>query len=288
VREAQPAARLIALGLADVKKVQYVDSLLSHLKKAGRVDYVDVITYHGYTVIPEDNYPHFLKLKELVKSYDPEIELWQGENGAPSTPKGDAVGALTKEDWSEITQAKWNLRRMVGDMLYGVDVTSIFQISDMYYGGTDHFAGLNSKGLLKARPDLSIERPKLAYYAYQNTASLFHGKVVRTNATIRHEHKGLTGGVFKREDMKYPAVVLWFANEKPADGYAPKRVSLTVPGTVIPDPVLVDLLSGNVYRLPAKNFKADGDTLLLNEIPITDSPVVITDISSLQLEKIKD
>lgn len=153
IKKEQPGSRLIALGLAGLTNVDYVETVLQHMKDRGKLSYVDAVTYHGYTYRPEDNYPLFVNLRQAVKSYDERIELWQGENGAPSTPIGVAVGALTKQDWSEITQAKWDIRRMLGDMAYEVDVTNIFQISDMYYSSADHLKGLNSKGLLKARPD---------------------------------------------------------------------------------------------------------------------------------------
>lgn len=286
VKQEQPSARIIALGLADVRKAYYVDSLLMHLKKINHMDYVDAITFHGYTVRPEDNYDHFTKLRTLVKGYNPKIELWQGENGAPSTRKGEAVGALTKEDWSETTQAKWNLRRMLGDMVYDVDVTNIFQISDMYYAGNDHLVGLNSKGLLKTRPDLSIERPKIAYRAYQNAASLFSGIVTRqSDVTVQHQHQGLVASVFKREGIKESAVVLWFAEGKPADQYQAKSASFSVSGFQLKKPVLVDLLTGDVYGISKSNYSVKGQNHTFTNIPVGDSPVVVADMSWLSVVK---
>lgn len=286
VRQEQPSAKIIALGLADVKKAYYVDSLLMHLKRVNHLDYVDAISFHGYTVRPEDNYDHFTRLRSLVKGYDPDIELWQGENGAPSTRKGEAVGALTKEDWSETTQAKWNLRRMLGDMVYDVDVTNIFQISDMYYAGNDHMAGLNSKGLLKARPDLSIERPKMAYRAYQHTASLFSGTVTRQpDLIVKHRHDGLITSVFKRDGLQESAIVLWFAEAKPVDQYHAKPVSFSISGIQLKKPVLIDLLTGEVYGISKSNYVLEGQTHTFTNIPVGDSPVVVADMSWLSIVK---
>lgn len=283
VRKEQPSSRLIALGLADVNKVLYVDSLLSALKTKNRLDFVNVITYHGYTVRPEDNYPRFEKLKTMVKGYSPEIELWQGENGAPSTKVGEAVGALTKEDWSEVTQAKWNLRRMFGDMAYGVDVTNIFQISDMYYAGTDHLVGLNSKGLLKARPDKTIERPKVAYKAFQHAASVFHGKITRLpRQQISHNDAQLMAYAYLRDGVKEPAITLWSAEGKPSEQYAPRMVAFTIEGVKFTKPVMIDLLTGKVTGVLSQNIRRVKNGYAFVNVPVTDSPMVVTDESWLR------
>ena len=75
--------------------------------------------YHGYTAAPETAYPNVEKLKAIRAKYAPHASLWQGENGAPSEMPGDGL-ALNHIAWSEITQAKWDLRRMLGDYVRGI------------------------------------------------------------------------------------------------------------------------------------------------------------------------
>ncbi len=283
VKKEQPDARIIALGLASLSRIYYVDSLLMYLKDCNKLSYANVISYHGYSARPEDSYPHIEKLFDIVNKYDSNIALWQGENGAPSTEKGKSVGALTKESWSETTQAKWDLRRMLGDMAYGVEVTNIFQISDMYYDAGDHMAGLNSKGLLKARPDKTIERPKLSYSAYQHTATLFRDEVKKTDLKMDHSHDGLWIYTFNRSNLKSPAIAFWYGKEKPLDEYLAKPISFTMadPGVKLSKLVMVNLLTGDVSKIPEENIIKVKDGYRFEAMPATDSPMVICDDSWL-------
>lgn len=277
VRKQQADARIIALGLASLSRIYYVDSLLMYLKDKNKLSYANVISYHGYSARPEDSYPHIEKLFDIVNKYDRNITLWQGENGAPSTEKGKSVGALTNESWSEITQAKWDIRRMLGDMAYGIEVTNIFQISDMYYDAGDHMAGLNSKGLLKARPDRTIERSKLSYSAYQHTATLFRDKVEKSDLTPNHSHEGLWIYAFTRTNVKSPAIAFWFANEKPQDEYPSKPITFIVDKFTanLNEVVMVNLLTGEVSQVPSKNITKVKNGYRFDSIPATDSPMVI-------------
>ncbi len=277
VKKEQPTARIIALGLASLSRIYYVDSLLMFLKDHAKLSYANVISYHGYSARPEDSYKHIEKLQDIIRRYDQSITLWQGENGAPSTEKGKSVGALTNENWSETTQAKWDVRRMLGDMAYGIEVTNIFQISDMYYDAGDHMAGLNSKGLLMARPDKTIERPKLAYSAYQHTATLFRDEVKKADIKLNHSQDGLWMHAFNRTSLKSPAMAFWFANEKPQDVYSSKLISFTAEGIDAKNVVLVNLLTGEVSEIPKKNITKVKNGYRFDSIPATDSPMVICD-----------
>lgn len=282
IKNEQPKARIIALGLAGLGRVEYVESILEILKAKGKLDHFDVLTFHGYTARPEAIYGQVTNLRNLVTTYRDDIELWQGENGAPSTPAGTAVGALSKEDWSETTQAKYTIRRMAADMGHDVDVTSTFQMSDMHYRSGDHFSGLNSKGLLKANPDNSIERPKKSYYAYQNMVSIFSGEVTRIkDLAIDKAGDELMVFAFEKAGRNGNAVLVWFADTKPQDEYPYKMVSLSLEKLSIKSPVLVDLLDGTVYKLPKKNYKKKGQKFNFNKIPVADWPMVIVDKSWL-------
>nr|MCR5162522.1 hypothetical protein [Thermoguttaceae bacterium] len=58
-----------------------------------------------------------------------------------------------------------------------------------------------------------------------------------------------------------------------------RAVTWTLENAQIADPVLVDVLTGRIYEIPAKNIQRDGETLTLTEIPVYDAPLVITDRS---------
>ncbi|WP_339925708.1 hypothetical protein [uncultured Cyclobacterium sp.] len=286
IKRIQPDAKIIALGLAGLSRTEYVKSILDILKSKDKLDQFDVLSFHGYNSVPERSYSAVAKLRELVSSFDPEIELWQGENGAPSTPKGQSVGAMTKYDWSETSQAKWVLRRMLGDMGHNVDVTSVFQISDMQYAKGDHFAGLNSKGLLKVAPDGSIERPKLSYKAFQNTVSVFSGEISKIDkAEVQKDIKDLMVFSYNKKGKKGTAITVWKGGEKPEDLMDTELVNFTITHAKIKNPVFLNLLDGTVYALNEDNYTKNGKVLLFQNIPIGDWPIVILDKDWLELVK---
>lgn len=284
IKKVQPESRIIALGLAGIGRTEFVTSILDILKAEKKLNYMDVLSYHGYSSRPEQMYPSIQKLRETLNIYNPKIELWQGENGAPSTPAGQSVGALSREDWSEITQAKWVLRRMMGDIGHDVDVVNVFTLSDLWYSGGDHLTGYNSKGLLKSNPDNTIERPKLSYYAYQHTTSLFSEKIDRIKSVlIEKDNADLMVFAYKKEKKKGNAVVFWLSEAKPSDIYPPKTISFSVSGIKIKDPVIVDLLTGKVYKLPAENISAKDKNIKVSGIPAADYPLVLVEKEWLDL-----
>ncbi|GAB3005999.1 hypothetical protein GCM10027284_24830 [Cyclobacterium sediminis] len=286
IKSIQPDSKIIALGLAGLSRTEYVKSILDILKAKNKLDQFDVLSFHGYNSVPERSYSAVAKLRELVSSFDPEIELWQGENGAPSTPKGQSVGAMTKYDWSEISQAKWVLRRMLGDMGHGVDVTSVFQISDMHYAMGDHLEGLNSKGLLKVASDGSIEKPKISYKAFQNTVSVFSGEISKIEkAEVLKEVNDLVVFSYTKKGVRGTAITVWIGGEKPEDLMDTELVNFTITHTKIKNPVFLNLMDGNVYELDEDHYAKNGKVLSFQNIPIGDWPVVILDKDWLELAK---
>ena len=279
VKSIQPNAKLIALGMASVTKLDFMKDFMAYLKQNNALDLIDILTYHGYAYNPDSSYPHIEKMRELVWSYKPGVVFMQGENGAPSTPKAITIGAMRDQDWSELTQAKWDLRRMLGDHGRGI-ATNLFTISDIHYGPGDHMLGVNTKGLLKTNPDKTIERPKMAYKAAQHVFSLFDAQLalLKTKPTtdqpsvyaFQYQHKAKSGSL----------ITLWSGEARPADTYEPKLTTVTVEGT-FKKPVLVDLISGKVSEIPKDKWKKSGNQFVFSGIPVSDYPVVLADKSTL-------
>lgn len=284
IRKVQPESRIIALGLAGLGRHEYVESILRILENENKLDQFNVLTFHGYTPVPENSYPAIAKLAEVVHRFNPEIQMWQGENGAPSTVQGESVGALRQFDWSEISQAKWVLRRMLGDMGHGVDVTNVFQISDMHYGKGDHMEGYNSKGLLKANPDGSIERPKKSYSAFQHVATLFSENIRKIDSNIQGTPEGVFVFAYEKDNQKYHAITLWNGQNKPEDDMNTEKIDFSAEGIAMKTPVVVDLMDGSVYTLPKGNYSKKGGNMNFSSIPIGDWPVVIVDKSWVKLK----
>ena len=279
VRSIQPEAKLIALGMASVTRLDFVKDFMDYLKENNGLGYVDIFTYHGYAPNPSTSYPQIEKMRELVWQYKPEIVFMQGENGAPSTPKEVTIGALRQWDWSELTQAKWDLRRMLGDHGRGI-ATNLFTISDIHYEPGDHMVGVNTKGILKTNPDKTIERPKMAYKAAQQVFSLFDdGLLLDKQVTIRSSSDTQSHFAYRQKAGNWSLVTIWQDEARPAETYAPKVTTLTLKGARFKSPVYADLITGTIYEIPAKNYKKEGDTFIFSGIPVPDYPVVLTDKS---------
>ncbi|MEB2777387.1 hypothetical protein SYJ56_18885 [Algoriphagus sp. D3-2-R+10] len=284
IRKIQPDSRIIALGLAGLRNVEYVRSILDILEKEDRLDQFDILTFHGYTARPEAIYGQVENLRTLVKSYREDIELWQGENGAPSTAVGTAVGAMSKEGWSEISQAKYVLRRMAGDMGNEIDVTSVFQISDMNYKAGDHMSGLNSKGLLQANSDNSIVKAKLSYYAYQNMATIFSGDIsVAVKVNIKTNVNEVLVYAFQSKQTKANSVAYWDAEKKPTDELSFTKVTLSnMPK--FKNPVLVNPFTGKVYEIPADSIGKGANGWDYKNMPAGDWPLLILEKNWIELQ----
>ncbi len=189
---------------------------------------------------------------------------------------------MTDQDWSELTQAKWDLRRMLGDHGRGI-ATNLFTISDIHYAAGDHMVGINSKGLLQTNPDKTIKRPKLAYKAAQHVFALFDDQL-ETLANVKLTVSGETVNAFAYRHRKNGGslVTLWSKETRPADAYAPKSTALTVEGQ-FKQPVFVDLVTGKVYEVPKEQWSKKGNTHTFTGIPVPDYPVLVGDKAALSL-----
>lgn len=277
VRSIQPDAKLIALGMASVTRLEFVKDFMDYLKENNGLQYIDIMTYHGYAPNPNTSYPQIEKMRALVWQYKPSIVFMQGENGAPSTPKEVTIGALRDYDWSELTQAKWDLRRMLGDHGRGI-ATNLFTISDIHYAPGDHMVGINTKGILKTNPDKTIDRPKMAFKAAQHVFSLFdHQLALDSSLKIKTTGTDQSYFGYKHRNKSGTVITIWQTEARPSDTYEPKPTALTIEGANFTEPVMADLITGKIYSIPKRNYKKRGNTYTFSELPIPDYPVIITD-----------
>ncbi len=277
VKSIQPNARLIALGMASVTKLDFLKEFYETLKKENALDLVDIQTYHGYSKNPDDSYPAIEKMRQLVWGYNPKVVFMQGENGAPSTAK--PIGALRDVDWTELSQAKWDLRRMLGDHGRGI-ATNLFTISDIHYTAGDHMVGVNTKGLLETNPDKTIKRPKLAYKAAQHVFSIFDAAVETQAEKPTTNQPTVAAFAYRHGSGGGSLVTLWSGEARPAEEYTPKLTTVTVTGT-FKNPVFVDLITGKVYEIPKANWSKKGDAHTFSAVLVPDYPILIADKSTL-------
>jgi hypothetical protein len=275
IRREDPEAFILGLALASVGKLETVEVFMTYLARQQKLHLLDGISFHGYPVNPDHNFDHVARIRNLVDRYAPGVVLWQGETGAPSARQPQF--ALSNRDWTELSQAKWNARRALAHIGRNIPFSQ-FQISDMYYKQTRRNT-LNTKGLLLAAPDLSIIRPKLAYYAYQHVCSLFSDGLIAEGpvADVVSSHKSLSAFLFYHALKGRHAVAVWDSDGKPSESLERLRTSVTIPSCRISNPVYVDLLSGAVYAIPGSSIASNGMQVTVEDIPLWDAPIVVTD-----------
>ncbi|MEN6535800.1 MAG: beta-galactosidase [Bryobacteraceae bacterium] len=251
----------------------------------GIAEHIDRFSYHPYQLIPEANYVDAVHcLRRLLAKYKPGVELWQGENGAPSFIGG--AGHVFEVDGTEAGQAKWLLRRILTDLSVDVELTSYFHLCDLAkYVWSNGPSGQTQKmGLL--RTDYT---PKQSFFAYQNLCALFDAQSKRADqmAIFRGAKKegtkgspGLIEGIWRTAFLrgKYALYAYWW----PGNLSRPARhddVSVALwPEGELTAPVLVDPLSGQVYTLTTSRSRG---FVNVPKLPLREYPLIITDRAAL-------
>lgn len=302
IKRHQPDARISGLSMGHID-LEYADAFFKIIHQKGKMPLFDNMAYHDYVYNPDANQGHVDELRRVLDRYAPNVKLRQGENGAPSMG-GPGRGALGDYDWTEVSQAKWNTRRMLGNLGHGIEC-SILGIIDMNYASVGSpITRLNVKGLIHSDSTRRALKPKLAYHAMQHVAAIFdqnlqqiptrptfnanvsvpagevryHKTTDRSLALYGYTHKGLKKQVF----------TLWMDESIPTNSLQTRPLTLTLLNAAIDQPVYVDILSGGVYEIPASDWKRDGNRLIIQRLPVYDSPILVADRSLIPLRQRAD
>lgn len=274
IKKVQPDATIMGFtvhGFTPGFVLKFPRAVFEILKARNKLDIVDYVTYHPYTYNPDECYSMVDELKELVHSYNPRLKLYQGESGAPSEYR--ETMALSKYEWTELSQAKWVLRRMVGD--YTRDIrSSVFTIIDLKYPHE-----INRKGIIHVNEDKTVDHPKLAYHGVKHVAGYLDDGF---NSLGRLEYKsapekGLTiAGVRKKKKSGF---LVWFDDQIPDNNLEWDEISLTIEGVNFKHPVYVEMISGKVYEMEGQSWYNRGRDVEYKKLPVWDSPVMIVERS---------
>jgi len=276
IKRIQPEAKIAGLAFASNSNQEYLDKFLKVIADQGKLDLFHWISYHCYTMRPEDAYSEksVLGLKSVIEKYSKNILLRQGENGAPSTYIPSF--ALSEIYWTEYTQAKYNMRRLLGDLGHNIE-TSVFTIIDIYYKPV-----LNTKGLIQSDPTMAAIRPKVAYYTVQNVAAVFDNNMV-INPEFKFSSaskESLSVYGYQHIPTQTPLVALWIDGQNATNSFKTTPVSITIGNMNFKEPVWVDLMTGSIYKIEKSQWSKSGSSCTFN-IPLYDSPVLITEKSFL-------
>ena len=284
IRSIIPDATLYALSIASTgeRGQKFIDTFLNTLQQQNKLDLVDDITVHGYTYNPSDVYPRYEQLREVIDTYSDRITLRQGELGCPS--ENQSIYALRNYPWTELSQAKWVVRKMMGDL--GRDIpSSYFLIIDIVYTH-DHEKLMdspkrNTKGLIKSDLDRNFVARKQSYGSYQNVTAIFNDQLRRI-ADYPHQvatDSSLSVFAYESLDQKQQAVVVWIDGQTPSNDNSKIVLDLDFPKGNFSEPVWVDLRTGSVHEIPAASISQNAGGYSFNNIPVYDSPVLIAEKS---------
>ena len=266
----------------------------------------NAVTYHAYHPNPDAVYASIPSFKAMIHAIDPGIEVRQGENGAPSLNQQHY--ALRNMWWTEERQAKWLLRRMLGDAAYRVP-TSIFTITEMHYpvsaetnlafvghrtdkppaaDSTKHFKGLLETRLYapgSPEDDRTVVRTKMGYPAMQAVTAIFDSRLepvgdpgnaagTTSACTVTGGTGPITAHAFRRADGA-AVVAVWRSGDAPGDNAAHELVDVSCPTLAFGSgPLYVDLLTRAVYRTKGV-VETSGAGSRISGLPVYDSPVLI-------------
>ena len=296
IKKVQPNAIISGLSLGHFN-YDYVDRFFKYIGERKKMMLFDNMTYHDYVYNPDANYHAVYLIRTLLDKYGgAQVKLRQGENGAPSEG-GAGRGALGDYDWTELSQAKWDTRRMLGNLGHDVEC-SIFGIVEMAYTNGP-ISRLNYKGILQSDSTKKVKRPKLAYYALQHVTAIFDNSLTRiSDLSSTHNidgageagHRYSTGTDhsvsvygYRNNSTGQHVYTVWMDAAIPTNNNPVKRLNLSFSNAQFTQPVLVDIISGSVYDIPASQWSKTGNTYRFKNIPVYDAPVLIADKSLIPL-----
>lgn len=278
IRSIQKEARIFCTA---VEFPQDYKAVLEKLKAEKSLDLGSLFIYHPYDGNPDLSYAKYTEpLRALVKSYNPAYEVMQGESGCPSQVEwGHALRYL---EWTEYAQAKWDLRRALGDSVRGIR-SNIFTMIDLQYTFM-----LQSFGMLRSNTLKEVIYRRPVYFAMQNVFSTIDCDVkaesLCTNAPVRVTYlaadpeasfnPALTTARFNRKGKTL--VFCWYSGAKPSSRLAFDRVTIALDGAFT-NPVLVEMITGRVFKIPSSAVQRSAAQTVLENIPMWDSPIMIAD-----------
>jgi hypothetical protein len=168
---------------------------------------------------------------------------------------------------------------------HGKDVPmNLFTLCELKYQAPG-MRGFNRKGLLRCNEDMTVAGPKLAYFAAQRVFAVFDDTLERIRDlpfTPRAENLAVFG--YRKIANGATIVTVWSKAAPPADSGATSPVDLTIHGVKFNDPVYADLLTGEVRAVPPDRWSAEAGAVTFQQMPIHDSPILISERSALPLE----
>ena len=273
IRAVQPTAKCFCTAVTFPKDYTCV---LEKLKKENAFDLGSYFIYHPYDANPDTSYASRVEpLRRLVKSYSGAFDVMQGEVGCPS--QLEFAHALSNIEWTEYAQAKWNLRRAIGDAARSIP-SSVFTMIDLQYTFMLQSFGLVRSNTLK---ESVYRRP--SYYAMQNVYAIFDDDTLpQSHDVVKLAGRDVACSHFKRFGQSWR--FYWFCGERPDSGLSFTPVTLEIPEK-LERPVWIDMITGRVFEIPADSISWKEGVMTFKDVPLWDSPVAVVSRSAVTLAR---
>lgn len=311
IKKIDSKAKIIGGSMAGIDP-DFAEDFLS----VGTDTLIDIISYHNYGAVPEERVYAAIELWDVINKYNPNIELWQGECGYPShSSTRDYRG---RAPWGLNIQAKWLLRQSFVDTYFcKATLSNYFKLVHTFGKGDtqkrsnlrpiDTIFGYPERGGSRVRTKGVNEKclltnpgfeEKPGFYAYQSLCALWRPKYkpnpIDYNVEVVDE--GIFYGI--SEDDAFPSVPLVAAFSDQENNnlvawwlpwnmqeYLPELATVTISldGIHFDDPVLVDLLTGDVFEIGDKITDRNNGSVVKN-ISLSDYPLLIVERKTLNIE----
>jgi len=273
IRAVQPAAKCFCTAITFPGDYKCV---LEKLKTENALDLGSYFIYHPYDANPDMSYAKRAEpLRKLVKSYSGAFDIMQGEVGCPA--QLEFAHALHSMEWTEYSQAKWNLRRAIGDAARSIP-SSVFTMIDLQYTFMLQSFGLVRSNTLK---EFVYRRP--SYYAMQNVYAIFDDDMLpQKHLTVKIAGRDVACNLFKRLGQSWR--FYWFCGERPSSDLSFAPVDLDIPEK-LERPLWVDMITGRVFEIPGSSIVWKKDGMTLRGVPMWDSPVAVVSRRAVTLAR---
>jgi hypothetical protein len=170
---------------------------------------------------------------------------------------------------------------LLGDLAADLAVTSIFHMVDLVYN-----AGCTVPvGLLSTDPVTKIVTgPRPSYRAVQTITAIIDDRWTRQTSDpvqIEGTTSAVSASSYVRDDGQYLAVA-WQKSRIPTEGTSSIPVVWRVPGGALTRPLVVNVLSGEVFAVPSSEVTTDSNGDLLVTAPLSDWPIMLVDTDLLE------
>ena len=302
IRGIQPNAKVMVSAVGDVANAK---DLLKRFVDAGKTDSVDVWHTHPYIPNPDRasdmwwGIDKTAEFRALLAKANPRFRLVQGETGCPG--QLEYAHALSMRPWTEYSQAKWDLRSMAVHAVRGIPY-SVFSMVDLQY---KNFM-LQSFGLLRLDLGKKIVYARPKFFACRNMFSFFDDGVKAVGPAKADfevlEHRipqvdmpskdapttkdvPYEVSVARFEKAGTPVLLAWYSHRIPSDALVFDTVKFSTPGVAFKDPVWMDMITGRVYEIDAKDVETKDGTTVFKRLPLWDSPVLLAERAQVELKQ---